>query len=243
MKAVFTALLLAASTAALNPGCSPGGNFDMSKWNLQLPIGQPGHPSTITPSQLEGCSGFQDQFFFTGVGDGSLVMRVPGSPSSTGCVTTPNSQHCRTELREVSPGSWDPRGPANRMRVTLAVIQPDESQRGTVIGQVHIDDSISSKPVCELYYNSNGAIVMGVEQTRAGGDSEFFVISTIPLEKTFIYEIRYENNELSVSVNDGDPIALPTFNLNAPLSYFKVGNYNQGNSASEIHFFDIQISH
>jgi hypothetical protein len=29
-------------------------------------------------------------------------MKVPGSPATSGCVTTPNSEHCRTELRELN---------------------------------------------------------------------------------------------------------------------------------------------
>ena len=64
---------------------------------------------------------------------GSMV-KVPGSPSSSGCVTTPNSLHCRTELRETSPSSWDPKAATNRLSVSLAVVQPDDSSHGTVIG-------------------------------------------------------------------------------------------------------------
>ncbi len=113
---VLTGLL--AIAAALTPSCSPGGNFDMSKWSLQLPTGSQGAVTTIQASQLQGCSGFQDfNYFFTESGDGALVMKVPGSPASSGCVTTPNALHCRTELRETNPSSWDPNGPVNRMRI------------------------------------------------------------------------------------------------------------------------------
>src|SRR6266536_5801934 len=116
--------------AALNPSCAPGGNFDMSHWNLQLPIGSSGSPTTISSASLQGCSGYQDpghHYFFTESGDGALVMKVPGSPSSSGCVTTPNSLHCRTELREVNPSSWDPNASTNRLSVTRAVTEPDDS--------------------------------------------------------------------------------------------------------------------
>lgn len=160
--------LLPSFVSALNPSCAPGGNFDLSHWSLQLPIGSTGSPTTISSSQLQGCSGYQDpghQYFFTESGDGALVMKVPGSPSSSGCVTTPNSLHCRTELREQSPSSWDPNAATNKLSATLAVTQPDDSNYGTVVGQIHIDDSVSSKPVCELYYNSAGTLTMGVEQT------------------------------------------------------------------------------
>src|SRR5690349_1906473 len=80
-------LLLIPGVDALNAGCSPGGNFDMSHWYLQLPIGSPGSPQTISSSSLQGCSGWSHpDYFYTG-SDGSLVMKVPGD-KSTGCVTT-----------------------------------------------------------------------------------------------------------------------------------------------------------
>jgi hypothetical protein len=80
---------------ALDPSCAPGGNFDLSKWELQLPIGN-GSPQIIPPAQLVGCSGYQDpghHYFFTESGDGALVMKAPGSPSQTGCVKFAESQH------------------------------------------------------------------------------------------------------------------------------------------------------
>lgn len=184
---VLLALLFSTAVAALNSGCAPGGNFDLSKWNLQLPIGSTGSPTTISSSALQGCDGYQDpghHYFFTESGDGALVMKVPGSPSSSGCVMTSNSKHCRTELREISPSSWDPNAATNRLSVTLQVAQADDSTYGTVIGQIHIDDSVSSKPVCELFYSSNGNISMGVEQTLSynqgdsASDVHFFAIST-----------------------------------------------------------------
>jgi hypothetical protein len=170
-------------------------------------------------------------------------MKVPGSPSSSGCVTTAHSEHCRTELRESNPSSWDPNSGTNRLTVSLAVPQPDNSKYGTVIGQVHIDDSVSTKPVCELYYNSGGDLTMGVEQTRSGGDSVFTVVGNVAVGSTFSYEIVYENNALSVAINGGKPQSLSTYQLDAPASYFKAGNYNQGDNASDVHFFSITVEH
>jgi len=237
-------LLLASAAAALNPSCAPGGNLDLSPWELQLPIGSTGDPTTISSADLQGCDGYENySYFFTESGDGALVMKVPGSPSSSGCVTTTNSQHCRTELREINPSSWSPNDATNTLSVTLAVEVPDDSEYGTVIGQIHIDDSVSSKPVCELYYSTAGVITMGVEQTLSGGDEVFTKIGTIAVGTQFSYEISYESNVLSVSLNGGTPKVLSTYSLDAPLSYFKVGNYNQGDDASDIHFYAISVEH
>src|SRR5579859_6208957 len=80
----------------LNPNVPPGCNFDMSIWSLQLPIGSPGNPTTISNTQLD--NGFTDPYYFTG-SDGAMNFFDPG----VNCVTTANSTHCRSELREVNP--------------------------------------------------------------------------------------------------------------------------------------------
>ena len=59
-KVVLAASAFASAASALNPSCAPGGNFDLSKFSLQLPIGSTGNPTTIPASQLEGCGGWQN---------------------------------------------------------------------------------------------------------------------------------------------------------------------------------------
>jgi hypothetical protein len=248
--ALATGVGIAAPLAlwALTPGIAPGGNFDMSYWELQLPIGSPGSPTTIPSSELQGPDGYQNySYFFTESGDGAMVMKVPGDPADSGCVTTPNSTHCRTELREVNPNtgnptSWSPYAATNRLKATLAVEAADNSRYGTVIGQIHIDDSISTKPVCELYYDQYGNITIGVEQTRSGGDEVFTYLTNVPLKQQFSYEIEYYDNLLKVAIN-GSFKTLSTYSLDAPNSYFKAGNYDQGSNASDVHFFALTIQH
>ncbi|KAK3376827.1 polysaccharide lyase family 7 protein [Lasiosphaeria ovina] len=235
-------LVLASSlslAAALNPACAPGGNFDLSKFTLQLPSGSPGKPDTVTGAKLSGCSGFQNKdFFFTGP-DGSLQMKVPGD-TSTGCVTTPNSKHCRTELREQDPVSWDPNGATNVLSANLTVVSAGGS---TCIGQIHIDDTVSHKPVAELFINDGGKLTVGMEQTRAGGNEKSFDIGSVALGQPFSYEIHYEKNVFSVVLNGAKPVVVTTFSLNAPKSYFKVGNYLQASKPSVVNFFSIDIQH
>lgn len=223
--------LLLLFVAASDAKCAPGGNFNLSVFTLQLPTGTPGNVDTISTSELEGCDGFQDQYFFTNSADGSLGMKVPGTPEDTGCVTTPGSKHCRTELREKKPSSWSPYDAKNRLSASLAVFEAGGS---TCVGQIHIDDSISSKPVCELYYHDNGDLIMGVEQTTEGGNQKTTTVGNVPLATPFSFEIRYENNKLSVQVNNEGFQTLSTYELDGPDSYFKVGNYLQGDSASDM---------
>lgn len=91
------------------------------------------------------------------------VMKAP-SPSSSNCVPTTGSVHCRTEFHEVA--SWSPGSSTNRLYVDLTVTTVADSS--ICIGQVFNNDG-TSKPVAEIYYSSNGQISIGVEHTAAGG--------------------------------------------------------------------------
>jgi hypothetical protein len=139
--------------------------------------------------------------------------------------------------------SWAPTAATNQLIVELAVTTPDNSAHGIVIGQIHMDPSLSTKPVAELFYSSSGVISMGVEQTRAGGNEVLTTIGTIPVGTKFSYMISYENNVLSVSLNGRAAKTLSTYSLNAPLSYFKAGNYEQGSNPSVVKFYSIVIKH
>ena len=94
--------------------------------------------------------------------------------------------------------------------------------------------------------NSNGDIQIGVEQTRSGGNEVLTYLTNIPVGQQFSYELEYYDNQLKVAIN-GNFKTLSTYSLDAPLSYFKAGNYNQStdsNSApSDVHFFALTIQH
>ena len=166
-------------------------------------------------------------------------MNAP--PSSTGCAETSGSQHCRTELREENPSSWSASG-ANAMTVELTVLEADDGDYGTVIGQVFSAEY--SKPVVELYYKPSGDIFIGVEQTTNGGDTDFNPVGNIPEGTKFTYELGYSNDVLSSSLNGGTKQTFDTSQLGYPDSYFKVGDYNQGtNDYSKVDINSITIVH
>lgn len=246
--ALSSAALAARSVAALNPTCAPGGNFNLVPWELQLPIGNPGSPTTIPDTQLEGCSGYQQStYFYTDSGDGAMVMYVPGGTENTGCVTTPNTHYCRTELRELNPAtgkivSWDPHAATNRLKATVLASAVDNGSHGTVIGQIHVDGNVSEYPIAKLQYAASGDIVLGVEDSIETGGTTYHKVGNVPLNTKFSYEIRYESNVLSVGINGGAQQVFAT-SYDGPLSYFKAGNYNQGTTPSSIHFYSVSITH
>ncbi len=233
----FLALNIFHKDPTINKNAHPGDNFNFTHWELQLPTGTPGHVDTVSNSQLEG--GYESSFFFTNSADGSLGMKDPG----TNCVATSNSGHCRTELREVnadgSLAHWLPNG-TNILHESLVVDNPGGSVN---IGQIHLDESVSTKPVCQLFYDSSGNIEMGVEQTIAGGNEVRTFIGNVPVGTPFSYEISYSNNQLSVSLNGGVPFFLSTFSVGGLSSYFKAGAYGQTTSPVDLHVFDVRITH
>lgn len=226
----------ALATAALDPKCAPGGNFDLSKWTLQEPVGEDDKPRQVLSSKLKGCKGYQDEWFFTSKSDGAMVMKVP---ERSKCVSTPNSKHCRSELREESPKSWDPHGKTNRLFGDVKVIK---SKGDIVVGQIHMDPDVSHKPAALLYINEKGVLTFGVGTCRTCTSKRTHVGQLKPNER-FTYEIRYEKNKLSLNINGGAFKEYDTYELDGPKSYFKAGNYNQDDNASEVHFYQVRVSH
>lgn len=170
--------------------------------------------------------------------DGTMVMVVPGAVGTDGCVTTPNSLYCRCELHENI--SWSPNSPFNVMAADLKVV---ETGGDTCIGQIHIDASEgTSKPALEMYYMSDGTVTVGVENTRTGGGQSITTLGAVPVNTRFNYEISWNSGNLQAGIK-GNMKNIDQQALNNPLSYFKAGNYLQGDSRSEVHFFDVQINH
>jgi hypothetical protein len=228
---------------APNSTCAPGGKFDLSMFSLQLPTGSKGKVDSVSAAKLKGCDGYQNEEYFFSSDSGSLIMKVPGSSESSGCVTTPNSKHCRTELRESNPSSWDSSGAVNRLKASLIVKTADDSKYGTVIGQVKVDDSVSKKPVAELFINKSGTLTIGVSQIPDKSSLKMTEIGKVTIGEKFEYELRYENGELSIAINGGELRKMSTGQLKSPPCYFKAGNYNQGDSPSEVEFFSIEVQH
>ena len=121
--------------------------------------------------------------------------------------------------------------------------KPDGSKFGTVVGQVKVEDSIAKKPVAELFYNRAGTLTIGVSQIPDVSSLKMTEVGQVEVGKTFEYELRYEEGKLSVRIDDGEKQVMSTGRLDRPKSYFKVGNYNQGDDPSEVMFSDIQVKH
>ena len=234
----------AQAATTLNPGVAPGGNFDLSVWELQLPVGSPGSPTTIPPSQLEGASGYQNPaYFWTDKNDGSMTFWDPESG-----VTTPNSSFPRSELREMnsngSAADWTLAG-NHTLSAELRVVSVTSN---VCVGQVHLGTGgTSTKPLAELYYHSNGNIYLGTENSPSGGQT-LHSITNVALGAHWTYVINVSGNTLNLTVNGRTTSYSIPASFNAYHQYFKAGDYNQSASSSttngaKVKFYSLTVSH
>ena len=232
------------SGGGLNPSVAPGGNFDLSLWELQEPVGSPGSPTTIPPSQLEGANGFQDSYFYTDSGDGAMTFWDPENG-----VTTPNSKYARSELREMdssgSAANWFAPG-THTLSATLKVTQVPNH---VCVGQIHLGSGGSTKPLLELFYYANGDIKMGIEQTPAGGNEVLYNAGNVPLGSTWSYVIGLSGSTISLVLDGG---ARQTWTASSTFNgygmYFKAGDYDQSSGSdssvgARVGFYALSIHH
>jgi hypothetical protein len=245
MANIPAVVALAAALAPMAVQAAPDSKIDLAIWQLQLPTGQPKRPDTVSAKQLQ--AGYSSSYFYTD-SDGGLAFWCPENG-----VTTPNSRHGRSELREMnrdgSAANWDVAG-THIMDATLKVVKVPSN---TTIGQIHIGSALqaglplSTKPLVELYYHANGDVVVGIEKSPAGGQTAY-TLANIPLDTTFSYQIKATASTLTITVN-GTPHEYPL-----PASfigygeYFKAGNYIQSNSDSAtvgalVKFYALSVSH
>jgi hypothetical protein len=229
----------------LDPTVAPGGNFDLSIWQLQLPTGSPGAPTQIPPSQLKGANGYVNPaYFFTDKTDGSMTFFAPEKG-----VTTPNSNYARSELREMnangSPADWKLAG-SHKLSATLRI--PSVTSN-VCVGQIHLGTGgTSTKPLLELYYRPNGDIIIGTENSPDGGQT-LHTVGNVPLGVKWSYVIAVSGgNTIKLTVNGSTTsYAIPS-SFNQYGMYFKAGSYNQSSSESttngaKVKFYSLAVSH
>ena len=193
-----------------------------SRWQLQLPTGSGTSPSTVSPAAL--AAGFSDAYFYRAADGGQIFM-----DPATG-VTTSGSQHCRTELREMTrdgqPTAWSSAG-VNTLTVSGKVLVVGGGARGHVaVGQVF--DETDAIPLCELEYATKlGGFQVLYEEAKGGGTTTSLSVPTA-LNAPYTFELALSNGVLTVSL-DGQVVytKTPSAGMAGQRFYFKVGDYDQ----------------
>lgn len=244
--AAFTVNQIGFASAAttLDPTVAPGGNFNLSVWQLQLPIGSTGSPTTIQPAQLKGANGYTNPaYFWTDKNDGSMTFWDPEKG-----VTTPNSNYARSELREMnssgSAADWTLSG-THKLSATLRIVSVTKN---VCVGQIHLGSGGSStKPLLELYYRPNGDIYLGTENSPDGGQT-LHKVGNVSLGTKWSYVIAIVSGKIQLTVNGTTTSYSIPSSFNAYHDYFKAGDYNQSSSDStsngaKVKFYSLTVAH
>ncbi|WP_034087075.1 polysaccharide lyase family 7 protein [Streptacidiphilus albus] len=233
-----------AVTSNLKTSVAPGGNFNLSVWELQEPVGSPGSPITISSSKLQGANGFQDSYFYTDKSDGAMTFWAPEKG-----VTTTNSDHARSELREMnangSAADWS-LGGTNKLNATLRVVSVTDH---VTVGQIHLGTGGSStKPLLELYYYADGDITVGIENSPSGGQTPH-TVGHVAVGTRWTYMIGESGaHTLNLTINGTTTHYTIPSSFNPYKVYFKAGSYNQSSSDSttkgaRVAFYALTVSH
>jgi hypothetical protein len=227
-----------ASAATLDPALPPGGNFNLSIWQLQLPTGSPGKPDTIQSAQLKGANGYRNPtYFWTDKNDGSMTFWAPEKG-----VTTPNSNYARSELRE--NGEWALAG----NHTLSAQLRVPSVTKNVCVGQVHLGSGGSStKPLLELYYRPNGDIYLGTENSPDGGQT-LHKVGSVALGVKWTYVINVTGNKINLTIDGARTSYRVPSSFNPYKEYFKAGSYNQSSSDStsngaKVKFYALTVTH
>jgi hypothetical protein len=216
-------------TAEVAPETAPPSPIDLSIWQLQLPTGTGTSPTTISPAEL--VAGFSNRYFYGAPGGGRVFMDPP-----TG-ITTSGSQHCRTELREMTrdgmAAAWLSTG-MNAMSLSGTVSQVGGGASGHVtVAQVF--NGTDSIPLCELQYSARlGGFQLLYEEGKGGGTTTDLK-APVALGAPYAFTLALSNGTLTVTV-DGQPVytKTPSAAVSGKSFYFKAGNYDQTTVAGPI---------
>ncbi len=200
---------------------SPG-PIDFRSWVLQLPIGSGTSPTTV--SSVELLAGFSNAYFYV-ADDGGQAYMDP----ATG-ITTGGSKHCRTEMREQTPGAgnagWASSG-TNTMTVEGKVVMLG----GGSVTVAQVFNSDASIPLCELEYTSRHDFSLLYEESKGGGSSTDLK-TPVALGARYTFSLALSAGELSVTINGKQVYThTPSAGVLGNKFYFKFGNYDQSSSA------------
>ena len=210
LNCLLSALLIRSLLATVSVN-NPAQNFNLSVWKLQLPVDSNnkfiGSPAEVYPIT----STYTNYPYFYSANDNAMVFYAPYNG-----VTTSNSIHPRSELREMtgpymtlSGRFWDMYQVYSSFTATLAVNQLALLNTGSwatvVIGQIHAPTGEQVR----LYFQSSGQIFWSSSPPTGTSCSSINNVylysstnakSSIPLNSKFSYNIQTNTTHLLVYV-------------------------------------------
>jgi len=196
----------------------------LAGWQLTLPVaGSGGGAAIVKPAAVSPP-------WLTSDDAGHLVFWAPVSG-----VTTPNSEHARTELDRVDGFAAGSGGQTLTASVTVSQVPTTVPE--VIVGQIHGAGDLSSVPFVMLFYAA-GTVRGVVKQERSGdAHTDLPLLSDVPLGASFDYSIS-DDGDGSVTVTAGYGGRTPTASAPVPAAFagasvrFQAGSYQQAPSSA-----------
>jgi len=209
---------LAALCSAASAFAAPGANFNLSSFDLQLPVASGSGVKTETGAQLE--AGYTDAYFFSGTSN-QMVFWAP----VTGA-TTANSSYPRSELRQVSPSDWKLTS-THTMNAACKVTKVPSNGR-VIIGQIH--GNATGSEVCKLLWNVGAVEFHYKDDSRV---EHAINLGNFSVGAALTYTIKCANKVITVTVNGKSGSHSYTASMwQGDTYYFKAGSYCQDNTGT-----------
>jgi len=206
------------------PGPATGAEVDLTGWKLTLPeAGAQGAAASRTPADSVPP-------WLTREDDGRITFWAPVSG-----VTTPNSQHPRTEL--VSMNNFQAGASPHTLTASVAVGQAPAGNQDIILGQIHGAGDINSVAFVMLHYTA-GAIRVVVKKQQGGTASDkYSLLSNVPLGAWFDYTISDNGDgNMTFSARYGSDAQRVTVPIPGPFRdatvRFQAGDYQQGTTCN-----------
>jgi hypothetical protein len=240
---------------------TPADLFDLSEWNLTLPIDSTGGmggvcPSTTNPAEIistqQLLTGFSDQYFQLNSSN-QLVFTTP----SNGATTTPceGSNHTRAELHEyytgtnaTTNGTWLS-SLGGTLQASAVVNATSVNSDEATIGQIHGNGGAAF--VLLIYRPALQEVLLNVyDSPTASTQAETVILKNVTLGQTINYGLSFKDGVITAIANG------TTITLTAGSDWdsfpvrFAIGAYsaapNTGNPAgdeTQVTFSSFKISH
>ena len=230
---------------SLNPNVHPSSNFNLSQWNLTLPLPLGGGQSSAISIGAVTLNGYPTQntgfslvpYFYTEPTTGAMVFFAPLDGA-----TTPNSHFPRSEFLEALPGSpptWTlSKFASNTLTASLLVSQVPPSKR-VVIGQIHDEGNTDvyghaagNSPLLKVYYDMNAldpnknpcnGCIYGQVRVAPAYDNFFKIVNlvhNVPLNQVFNYQMKLlKNGTLTIKANDTSTVVQLSPSINNDIGW------------------------
>eukprot|EP01084_Bolivina_argentea_P039263 72571_1 len=214
---IAISLLLINNLSALDIDKSPGENFDLSHWKLNLP-----DTSEKSTSDLE--NGFENEYFKTS-DDGSMLFYVRGGDSGTELHHLCNPTASNPDLYNwpVESGTYTVSG---RYKIGSSNVPSTK----IIIQQIH---ALNGPPLVVIKWEQDKIYAFVTIDSRGVKDDEI-ILGDVSQNQEFLVNTTIKDGYLQLYFND-ELIYNHTVTANnywaAHKNYFKTGNYLESNSS------------